>query len=202
MENDISEELLQQIRNCTNLVHRLIHSDHFLNPEAVRNTMGRAQGLVLHVLAECDGMTQTEITEKLDIRPSSLGELVAKLEKGGYVERRQNENDKRVINVFLTEEGREVEKEFVNPRQKAAESWCAGLSKQEKSQLSELLGKLILSMENALTKTEGKLSDREIPFRIGFPEIDPRHHGPHCHIDSTGEQYRDPMGERRNDFRF
>lgn len=202
MDSSISEELLQQIRNCTNLAHRLIHSDHFLNPEAVRNTIGRAQGLVLHVLAECDGMTQTEITEKLDIRPSSLGELVVKLEKGGYVERRQNENDKRVMNVFLTEKGREIEKEFVNPRQKAAELWCAGLSEQEKSQLSELLGKLILSMEDALTKTEEKSSEREMPFGAGFPEMDPKHHGTHCQIDSTGGQRREPMGMFRNDFRF
>lgn len=202
MENNISEELLQQIRNCTNLVHRLIHSDHFLNPVAVRNTIGRAQGLVLHVLAECDGMTQTEITEKLDIRPSSLGELVAKLEKGGYVERRQNETDKRVINVFLTEKGREIEKEFVNPRQQAAESWCAGLSEQEKSQLSDLLGKLILSMEEALSKTEDKLSKRETPFDAGYPEMDPRYHGPNCHIDTTGRQCRGPMGDWRYDFRF
>ncbi|MDP4121057.1 MAG: MarR family transcriptional regulator [Bacillota bacterium] len=202
MDSNISEELLQQIRNCTNLAHRLIHSYHFMNPETVRNTIGRAQGLVLHVLAECDGMTQTEITEKLDIRPSSLGELVAKLEKGGYVERLQNENDKRVINVFLTEKGRQIEKEFVSPRQKAVELWCAGLSEQEKSKLSELLGKLILSMEDALPKTEEKFSEREMPFGAGFSEMDPRHHGSHCHIDSTDGQCIDTMGEWRNGFHF
>jgi DNA-binding MarR family transcriptional regulator len=199
MNENISDTLLQQIRSCTNLVHRLIHSEHhFKNPDA-QNNIGRAQGIVLKILAEKDGMTQTEITEKLDIRPSSLGELVMKLEKNGYVERRQNENDKRVINVFLTEKGREFEKELINPRQKAAETWCAGLSEEDKTQLSELLNKLILSMEDVLTKNGDEFSGREIPFGGAFPEMDSEGFSHHGH---KGRQHGGPRGEWRKNFRF
>ncbi|MDF2870619.1 MAG: hypothetical protein K0R05_2194 [Anaerocolumna sp.] len=177
MTENISDTLLQQIRSCTNLVHRLIHSEHHSkNPDA-QNNIGRAQGIVLKILAEKDGMTQTEITEKLDIRPSSLGELVMKLEKNGYVERRQNENDKRVINVFLTEKGREFEKELINPRQKAAETWCAGLSEEDKTQLSE----------------------REMPFGAGFHEMDSERFS---HHDHRGRQHGGPRGEWRKSFKF
>lgn len=183
MEKDGSEKLLEQIRNCTNLIHRLMHSEHHAFHSAPQTEgIGRGQGLVLRILAEEDGLAQSEITEKLDIRPSSLGELVTKLERNGYVERRQNENDKRVINVFLTEKGRETEKLFVNPRREAAKSWCDGLSEEEKAQLSALLDKLIASMEASLSKSGN--SDPEPGF--GSPDNFPRH-GPHFPHDHSGK---------------
>ncbi len=184
MEKDLSETLLEQVRNCTNLVHRLMHSEHHaVHPSAEEANIGRGQGLVLRILAEEDGLAQSEITEKLDIRPSSLGELVTKLERNGYVERRQNETDKRVVNVFLTEKGREAESKFINPRREAAKSWFAGLSEEEKSQLSELMGKMISSMEASLSKN-GDTEPEPEPGH-GFPDGFHHHgpHGPHGHPD-------------------
>lgn len=176
MEKDLSEKLLEQVRNCTNLIHRLMHSEHHaVHQSAEEANIGRGQGLVLRILAEEDGLAQSEITEKLDIRPSSLGELVTKLERSGYVERRQNENDKRVINVFLTEKGREAESKFANPRRAAAKSWFAGLTEEEKTELSQLLEKAIASMEASLEKN-GNTGPESGP---GFPN-DFHHHGPHC----------------------
>ena len=184
MEKDLSEKLLEQVRNCTNLVHRLMHSEHHVvHPSAEEVNIGRGQGLVLRILAEEDGLAQSEITEKLDIRPSSLGELVMKLERNGYVERRQNENDKRVINVFLTEKGREAESKFVNPRREAAKSWFAGLSEEEKAQLSELMNKMIASLESSLSKN----GDAEPEPGPGFPDGF-HHHGPHGPHDHPGRE--------------
>lgn len=204
METNISEKLMQQIRNCTNLVHRLIHREHhFFNSGNMGSGIGRGQGLVLRTLAQNDGMTQTEIAEKLDIRPSSLGELVVKLEESGYVERRQNKNDKRVINVYLTEKGRGIEKEFINLRQQSVESWCAGLSENEKALLSELLGKLLSSMEESLSKNAAEFSGREIPFGLGRSEMDRDdllRHGPHSQNDYFGRRRGGHGEDWRNEF--
>ncbi len=204
MEYNTSEKLLQQIRNCTNLVHRLIHREHhFINPGIMGSGIGRGQGLVLRILAENDGITQTEIAEKLDIRPSSLGELVVKLEENGFVERRKNENDKRIMNVYLTEKGRKVEKEFINSRQQIAELWCAGLSENEKIQLYELMGKLIASMEEALSKDEDEFSGREMPFGFGRMEMDrdgTLRHGPHSQDGHFGRRRGGYRDDWRNGF--
>lgn len=187
MEKDVSEKLLEQVRNCTNLVHRLMHSEHHAaHPSALEANIGRGQGLVLRILAEEDGLAQSEITEKLDIRPSSLGELVTKLERNGFVERRQNENDKRVVNVFLTEKGREAESQFVNPRREAAKSWFAELSEEEKEQLAELLDKMIASMESALSKN----GDADPEPGPGFPDRF-HHRGPHGPHDPHGHPDRE-----------
>ncbi len=207
MEKDLSEKLLEQVHNCTNLIHRLMHSEHHaVHPSAEEANIGRGQGLVLRILAEEDGLAQSEITERLDIRPSSLGELVTKLERNGYVERRQNENDKRVINVFLTEKGREAESKFVNPRRAAAKSWFAGLTEEEKAELSELLEKAIASMETALEKSGDAGPEPGTGFPDGF-----HHHGPHCHHghpDRPDDEHRREMRRklaeqfRRDNFIF
>jgi DNA-binding MarR family transcriptional regulator len=198
MGNNYSNKILEQIRSCTNLSYRLAHIEHRYFNHEFRNFIGRGQGLVLHILAKEDGLTQSEITEKLDIRPSSLGELVAKLEKSGYVERRQNENDKRVINVFITDKGRKAEKEFVNPRQKDAESWCLGLSEEDKAKLSELLEKLINSMENALSKKSDELQSDKFDTRCH--EMN-RNRG-HFHGDNFDRMCGSGRREFHNGFRF
>ena len=199
MESKISEKLLQQIRNCTNMVHRLIHSEHRdISPGPRGISIGRGQGLVLNVLMEKNGLSQTEVAEKLDIRPSSLGELVMKLEENGFVERRHHENNKRTIYVYLTEKGREIGKENINSRQKAAEAWCAGLTETEKEQLNELLEKLIVSMETALPKNEIEFHNQGISFdhrrpqgnEDGFPNRSPR---------SFGDYHGRPHGDDRDD---
>lgn len=201
MEANSSEKLLQQIRNCTNLVHRLIHREHHtMNSGIMGSGMGRGQGLVLRMLAENDGMTQSEIAEKLDIRPSSLGELVRKLVENGFVERRQNEKDKRVINVYLTEKGREIEGQFINKRQQSAESWCAGLSEDEKEQLSGLLGKLISSMEESMSKDGAGFSGQDMPFGHGHPGMGHEERSRHD-LHSPGGHFGKRCGGHGNDWR-
>ena len=197
MEHTISEKLFGQIRDCTKLMLRLAHSEHrYFNPDDRQRGIGRGQGLVLRILAENDGLSQMELAEKLDIRPSSLGELVAKLEESGHVERRPNENDKRVMNVYLTEKGREAVNAFVNPRQKAADEWCAGMSDEEKEQLSGLLDKMIASMQGALENNDEDFPGGGQHFGgfHGMARDEWTHRGPYCHHGYFGRGCEGPKG--------
>ena len=44
----------------------------------------------------------------LDMRPQSLGELLEKLERNGYITRNPSEEDQRIMTVRLTEAGKEL----------------------------------------------------------------------------------------------
>ena len=195
MEANNTETLLGQVRACARLMLRLAHSEHRrCRIEDHRDGLSRGQAALLRVLSEEDGLSQMELAERLDIRPSSLGELAARLEAAELVERRPNENDKRVVNVFLTQKGRDAEQAFEAPRRQAAEAWCAGLSEEERAQLAALLGKLASSMQTALDAAgEEEFPGEGAPFgpgcgdsRCGGPggagwmHRGP-HHGPHCH---------------------
>ncbi|MBN7773544.1 MarR family winged helix-turn-helix transcriptional regulator [Clostridium aminobutyricum] len=66
----------------------------------------RGQGRILAMLKLKESISSKELSYLLGIRQQSLNELLNKLEKKGYVERIQSEEDRRVILVKLTELGR------------------------------------------------------------------------------------------------
>jgi DNA-binding MarR family transcriptional regulator len=144
MYNLTSEKLLQQINYFTNLVNRQQHNASSKSNEMM---VSRAQGHLLGLLLMKDGLTQKELSSQLQIRPASLGELVDKLQQNGYVERRVNEKDKRVSNVYLTEEGRKSANEVMEARMQLVDNIFSGLAEEEMDQLSSLMGKLIDSIE-------------------------------------------------------
>ena len=59
-------------------------------------------------MKKMSGVNQRELAFILDIRPQSLGELLQKLEQGGYISRKPSEDDKRAMMVELTEKGRNL----------------------------------------------------------------------------------------------
>lgn len=67
----------------------------------------RGQGRALALLAKHGEMAQRDMCAALSIRPQSLGETLAKLERAGYIERRPSTTDHRALMVRITESGRE-----------------------------------------------------------------------------------------------
>ena len=67
----------------------------------------RGRGRIIALLNLKDGIATKEMAQILGIRVSSLNELLAKLEKDGYITRTPSEADKRVMLVSLTEKGAE-----------------------------------------------------------------------------------------------
>ncbi|WP_058303424.1 MarR family winged helix-turn-helix transcriptional regulator [Gorillibacterium timonense] len=161
MERTLSEMLLHQFHLFQKLIHRerarQRHHHHDF-------TIARGQGHLLGVLLARDGMTQKELSNLLQVRPASLGELVSKLELNGLVERRTNEEDKRVINVFLTEKGRAAISGVVDSRSAMIDPLFAALNEDEKLQLSGLLGKLIDSLEASQAEDHDPFQGRPEDF--------------------------------------
>ena len=62
----------------------------------------------LTVINGNDGLSSRDLGEALDIRPSSVTELVNRLQEAGLVTRKEDEADKRVSRISLTEKGRRV----------------------------------------------------------------------------------------------
>lgn len=101
----------------------------------------RGQGRVLKLLKIKPEITQKELSELLDIRPQSLGDLLKKLEQNGYITRTLSENDKRAMIIKLTEKGEH--EEIGDEKQFGFDSMFKCLSDEEQSTLSEYLGRII-----------------------------------------------------------
>ncbi len=58
------------------------------------------------LLARNEGMKQADLARNAHVRPSSVSEVLERLEKSGLIERRRDQKDRRVLRVYLTDEGR------------------------------------------------------------------------------------------------
>jgi DNA-binding MarR family transcriptional regulator len=61
------------------------------------------------VLWEADGLTVKSLAEQLHLDSATITPLLKRLEAMGFVHRRRNVSDERVVNIFLSDKGREIE---------------------------------------------------------------------------------------------
>lgn len=63
---------------------------------------------VLMLLRHNGPMTMSHLAELLDVSVASATGIIDRMEKKGVIERRRNDDDRRVVEVHVTEEGRGV----------------------------------------------------------------------------------------------
>jgi len=63
---------------------------------------------VLAHLAQSDAVSVREIHARVDMDKSKVSRAAARLEEGGLIEKRENPDDRRLLDMRLTPKGREV----------------------------------------------------------------------------------------------
>ncbi|WP_412990157.1 MarR family winged helix-turn-helix transcriptional regulator [Pediococcus siamensis] len=116
----------------------------------------RGQIRVLLLLDQNEKLTNSQIVDKLDIRPSSVSVMVRKLIEEGYVERKDSAEDKRVSYLSLTQKGRDSLKQSRQFRDDFADSLFDGLTDSEKETLQHLLAKLTDSWHEKWDENESQ----------------------------------------------
>jgi len=103
---------------------------------------GRGRERLLTYIKKNPGISQGELAKLVEIRPQSLSEIVNKLVVDGYVEKKTNENDRRITQLFLTPAGNNRADEFRCFRAELASKALSSLSEEEQKQLITLLEKV------------------------------------------------------------
>ena len=145
-----SEKLTHKIHKLSRMMHRARHHMHDERLKDLGFDPFRGQGRILRLLNLSDGLAQRDVAQLLDIRPQSLGELLNKLETGGFVERRSDEMDKRVQRVYLTAEGRRAAEILDEPAELEEVDPLSALSEDELAQLDSLLDKLLADLSERI----------------------------------------------------
>lgn len=104
-----------------------------------------AQAHIFSIVRERGSINQRELMKTLDIRSSSLSELLKKLELRGLIERTRDEHDKRGYIISVAEGVENPFPEITRKDQPAREEFFATLENKEKEQLGTLLEKIIHS---------------------------------------------------------
>ncbi|HTP65080.1 MAG TPA: MarR family transcriptional regulator [Geobacteraceae bacterium] len=89
-----------------------------------------------------DGLSQTELSARSQIDRTTMGGIIDRLEKEGYVERFNHPDDRRTLQVFLTQKGKAVENELCIVANRVLIKFNAPLTDEEQVMLVRLLEKI------------------------------------------------------------
>lgn len=98
--------------------------------------------LLMRFVAASEGQSQQALAERLAVPASRMVALVDGLEEAGLIERRPDPEDRRVRGLHLTRKGRNVLERAGKIAIDYETRLCAGINREEREQLIDLLQKL------------------------------------------------------------
>ena len=104
------------------------------------------QYLVMLVLWENDGISVGKIAQRLELDSATLTPMLKRLEVAGFVTRVRNSKDERIVEIKLTDTGKQLQHEIAHVQHGVA---CqTGLSESDFNQLKDSLHRLVETMSN------------------------------------------------------
>ncbi|MCY0096917.1 MarR family winged helix-turn-helix transcriptional regulator [Hoeflea ulvae] len=127
------ESVGYQIRQTSRLFQRSLQQK--IEPHGV--TLG--MWYFLRALWHEDGMTQRELSLVVGTMEPTTLTAIKSMEKTGLVRRVKNEDDRRKINIYLTERGKALRSELMPLAKDVVDGSVHGFSDRERSALLEYL---------------------------------------------------------------
>ncbi|WP_225647066.1 MarR family winged helix-turn-helix transcriptional regulator [Bradyrhizobium australafricanum] len=140
-------------------VFRLIRV--YADKEAARYGITRAQWAVLSKVERQEGLKQTELAELLEVQPITLTRLIDKLCDNGWIERRSDENDRRVNRLYLKKAARPLLGKLAGLRSELTATALEGISPTDAHRLLTQLESIKENVRNAVQTPAGEPSRKE-----------------------------------------
>ncbi len=128
------------------LIGRLVDADEGVHP---------GQFFCLRVVSAHDGISQRELAGELHVAAPTISRMLQGMERGGLVERRDDQHDQRVTRVYLTDRGRAFEKKFRAIAARYVQDTIGRLSEDDRRELIRLLQAFAGTLEAAIEMRGG-----------------------------------------------
>ena len=97
----------------------------------------------LSLLIVQDGMTIGAMSQNRGVDPPAATGIITRLEQTGLVERRHNREDRRIVKVYLTDEGRDISNTLVSVVEQFEQSLKRGFAEGELDRFETQLQQII-----------------------------------------------------------
>ena len=134
-------------------VQRLVRA--YADKEAARFGITRAQWHVLAKIERFEGLKQTELAEQMEMQPITLTRLIDMLCDQGLIERRGDENDRRVNRLFLKKAARPLLGKLAGLRSELTANALNGINPADAHHMLALLDTIRENVRSAIQNTEG-----------------------------------------------
>jgi DNA-binding MarR family transcriptional regulator len=105
------------------------------------------QLMCLLSVVKAGSMTATSISREIHLSPSTVVGILDRLEEKKLVRRQRNREDRRVVTVVATDEGRRTAQEAPSPLQKTLADALGALPKPEQAEIARSLERVVALME-------------------------------------------------------
>src|SRR5579871_1495102 len=133
-------------------LQRLVRA--YADRQAARYGITRAQWAVLAKVERFEGMKQTELAEQMEMQPITLTRLIDRLCDAGWIERRNDETDRRVNRLYLRKAARPLLAKLSGLRSELTETALEGISAADVQRLLAQLETGKENVRNAIAKAE------------------------------------------------
>ena len=139
---DIDDAFPYMMDTCVKLMKESLN-DRF---SAAGFDITSEQWKVLAFLWKQDGLTQQDLADRLGRSKVSVFNILKRMEKTNLVVRAPDPTDGRSKRVFLTSEGRTIQKELVTLAKENKLHMTEGLSRDEIEQMKKIIRKIITNL--------------------------------------------------------
>ncbi len=101
---------------------------------------------VLSLLSNHDGQTIGALSQQRAVDPATVTGIVKRLEQSSLVERRHDHEDRRIVKVYLTDEGRDIMRFLPDAVIEFSQIMLQGFSEEEKQDMQVKLQKIIANL--------------------------------------------------------
>ncbi len=118
---------------------------------ALLTTLGIYPGQhhLLMQLGRLDGISQVDLAKMLMIKPSTLTVMVGRMARMGLVVKKQDELDKRVLRIYLTEKGKDILAEAHSRMKQVEKETFEGFSDEELMQFGRFAQRMKQNLSQA-----------------------------------------------------
>ncbi|MBO6918835.1 MAG: MarR family transcriptional regulator [Rhizobiaceae bacterium] len=105
------------------------------------------QERIILLLKDHDGLTPSEIAEKLNVSPPTIAKSISRLTARGVLVRRIDKSDRRRANVFLSNVGHSMVKSIEKEQRKWKKKVLKSMNKAEKAELLRHLRQILSNID-------------------------------------------------------
>jgi len=149
MGNNYSEE--DSIHKLYQIVYKKLIS--FIRSELEPYDFNRGEFPLLYkLIKKGDGVTQKEICKMVYVSKSTTSKLIHNLVEKGYIRKEEDEEDRRVTRIYLTDRKDEIEELLKELDRKAENKMLEGFGDEEKYRLRQYLERILENLDERVEK--------------------------------------------------
>ncbi len=123
--------------------------EHILSEKNI-DAFNGAQGSLLYILWQEDGIPIRELSRRSGLAVTSLTGMLDRMEAAGLIYRDRGDKDRRKILIFLTDNARSLEKGYNEVTEEIENIYYKGFSEEEIDQCEKYLQRIFHNVEEQL----------------------------------------------------